>query len=222
MRWDTAKSTTIACPKPVLGSAPIRKGANGPNRSNSALCANLILRPNIPTSYVAQINASENAPLRWAKQSDTTPLKPMCAVHDCAKPRYGEKEYCHAHDQRRLQGRPLDVPIQNRNIPIGATRLSRNGQGYVEIKVGQQRSRRHSHWMLHHRYIMERHIGRLLFDHENVHHINGQRDDNRLENLELWSTSQPAGQRVADKLVWCDWFKAQYENEQLPLEMAAD
>ncbi len=49
---------------------------------------------------------------------------------------------------------------------------------------------------------MEGIIGRPLRPEENVHHKNGQRDDNRPENLELWSRSQPAGQRVEDKLAW--------------------
>lgn len=36
------------------------------------------------------------------------------------------------------------------------------------------------------------------------------RDDNRIENLELWSTSHPAGQRVSDKIEWCIEFLTDY------------
>ena len=36
-----------------------------------------------------------------------------------------------------------------------------------------------------------------------VHHKNGDRLDNRMENLELWHKGQPAGQRVEDKIEWC-------------------
>lgn len=63
---------------------------------------------------------------------------------------------------------------------------------------------------LQHREVMKNHLGRDLLREETVHHINGVRHDNRLENLELWSTSQPYGQRVSDKVAWAREILALY------------
>ena len=63
-----------------------------------------------------------------------------------------------------------------------------------------------------HRLVMSEFLGRPLLPSENVHHLNGDRADNRLSNLELWSTSQPPGQRVADKVRWAQEILDLYEN----------
>ena len=83
-------------------------------------------------------------------------------------------------------------------------RINKNGYVVAKSPTGEIRQ---------HRWAMERHLGRSLLPHETVHHKNGIRDDNRIENLELWSVSQPAGQRVEDKLEWCQWFLEQYSGE---------
>jgi hypothetical protein len=57
---------------------------------------------------------------------------------------------------------------------------------------------------------MSNYLKRPLLKGETVHHRNGIRDDNRLENLELWSHSHPPGQRVEDKIQWCKEFLEQY------------
>ena len=53
-----------------------------------------------------------------------------------------------------------------------------------------------------HRLVMEKTIGRHLFDDEEVHHKNGVRGDNRPGNLEIWVGSQPAGMRPEDAVSW--------------------
>lgn len=70
-----------------------------------------------------------------------------------------------------------------------------HAKGYVQI-------RRNGRYVMQHREIMAQHIGRELLPNENVHHINGLKNDNRIENLELWTTNQPSGQRASDLLQW--------------------
>lgn len=83
---------------------------------------------------------------------------------------------------------------------VGAPRAYKNG--YLRVVVPGKNGEP-SREVFEHRYVMELSIGRHLLPTETVHHVNGNRTDNRLENLELFSSRHGPGQRVTDKLAFC-------------------
>jgi len=121
-----------------------------------------------------------------------------CTFPDCDKRRVW-LGLCSGHSAQREKGkelRPLRVIaphpfLEGWNSPFA---IKQNQYAYVTRSGNGQRKR------LEHRVVMEFVLGRALLPHENVHHINGVKNDNRPENLELWSKSQPSGQRIPDKV----------------------
>lgn len=102
-----------------------------------------------------------------------------------------------------------------RGVYRGSGRYT-NQQGYVVVSGQWEHPNQSSRGAVYeHVLVMAEHLGRGLVKGENVHHINGVRDDNRLENLELWSASQPPGQRIADKVEWAKELLSLYEPEAL-------
>src|SRR3546814_18680564 len=78
----------------------------------------------------------------------------------------------------------------------GTGRYKKNGYVMVFQKDHPRRSGSRGNYVFEHIVVMEKHLGRYLEKDENVHHINGVRDDNSIGNLELWVKTQPTGIRA--------------------------
>lgn len=131
-----------------------------------------------------------------------------CSVGDCREIQHA-KGFCSRHYE--LAKRNGDPCIKTRARGTG----SYDRHGYKMISIPGMRQGTNSGQVREHRYVMEQTIGRKLLKTESVHHKNGVRDDNRPENLELWSTSQPYGQRVEDKVSWAVELLKLYAPEKL-------
>jgi HNH endonuclease len=144
---------------------------------------------------------------RWKKTGD--PLigrRPrvirVCRVEGCGRLEKSRR-LCVMHYERvRSTGEAGPAESMKTGSPW------RNASGYMEQYVDGRVVKVH-------RYVMEQALGRQLAPFENVHHINGVKDDNRFENLELWVSSQPSGRRIPDLVEWAMTIIQRYAPERL-------
>lgn len=115
-------------------------------------------------------------------------------------PSYRQKRIIYNRRMHRIyRNQDPDGPL--RHAPSGSGYLNKYGYKVI-TKVGHANQLSPKGAILEHTFIMSEHLGRPIRKNESVHHKNGIRNDNRIENLELWHRSQPPGQRLEDKIEW--------------------
>lgn len=68
--------------------------------------------------------------------------------------------------------------------------VAKTVQGYISIYSPEHPYANSNGRVMEHRLVMEKCLGRYLTKKECAHHINGIKDDNRIENLQLMSTGE--------------------------------
>lgn len=136
--------------------------------------------------------------------------KGPCLAEECERDA-AARGYCRMHYARLVRH---GDPTKGARQPAKGT-VHRSGYRYFRVPDDHPlRSMASRHGKIaEHRLVMANHLGRPLLPDEEVHHRFGDRDDNRIEVLELWTTSQPRGQRVIDKLEWAREILARYADE---------
>ncbi len=175
------------------------------------------LKEKTPTTKCPTCDLEKDRKNFWVNNSKPNGLHYQCI--QCAKSKYVDKttpEFLEKERKRSLKKmrliRGIDPEFKGnyKTGPKANPETHWNNKGYRYILRKGHPNAQRTGKMFQHVWIMSEYLGRPLLKTETVHHKNGLRYDNRIENLELWSHNHPYGQRVEDKLEWCKQFASQY------------
>jgi hypothetical protein len=141
------------------------------------------------------------------------PLAPLwkpkvgCDFPGCTKSHFA-LGYCQGHWRQLREKRPL--------APLREMKGWRIDRGYVFLFDPTHPNAHRDGYVAEHTKVMAEILGRPLERDEEVHHRNGNRSDNRPDNLELWARGmQPPGSRVSDLVDWAVKVLKRYRPELL-------
>lgn len=146
---------------------------------------------------VPPINAHRRKPRNYVRN--------LCAWEPCRKASH-QGRLCVQH-HAELAARSSQLLSHLTSSDVAVRRIAVSPDGYLSIAMDG------TSFVSEHRAVMRQLLGRDFYPGENVHHKNGVRVDNRPENLELWVSSQPSGQRPADLVAWAREIITRYGNE---------
>lgn len=191
---------------PTLPNGTLKVPAPSPARAESTpslLSCSMCYYPLPFVICMGTVGVMRDDELRRTRKINDTKECPMleeCDRQHCsyiARNRHSRiRGLCEAHYRQKRAGTALRPLRQNRrkNGTGGITTT-----GYLQVPAMKDGRRV---YRLQHQVVMEEVLGRPLLRGENVHHKNGNRLDNRPDNLELWVTAQPSGQRPEDLVKW--------------------